>query len=304
MKKTDWLRKNDPHGGKAVLDLWEMSDEASNKIDMGKAFFKTNMLDQAIECFEEALQNEEQAPDALFYLGVISFKKREYEKAVSRFKKLLEIRTDSINIYNNLAISLEKCNLCKEAMLVYNTGLKITPSSKLLLGNRGVLKYKTGDYEGAMRDLRKSIKRKTGDLFLYHYLSLSLIKTARLDDAKEILEEALSIAPTDTTILNNLGYLCIRLGFKEDAKRYLKEAIRNSGGFVSSYINLAWLYAENGKLEMTLLMLRKAFPRDDSKVIGHISRLADFLTNLGREEEAAYLTKRTIEIADRNQNNT
>ncbi|MFQ6105269.1 MAG: hypothetical protein ACE5OP_13420, partial [Candidatus Glassbacteria bacterium] len=102
----------------------------------------------------------------------------------------------------------------------------------------------------------------------------------------------------------NLGYLCIRLGFKEDAKRYLKEAIRNSGGFVSSYINLAWLYAENGKLEMTLLMLRKAFPRDDSKVIGHISRLADFLTNLGREEEAAYLTKRTIEIADRNQNNT
>jgi tetratricopeptide (TPR) repeat protein len=277
-----------------------MNEELENRIGMGKAFLKTNMLDKAHDCFMEAMDDEDIAHEALFYLGVTCFKMGEYEKAVDYFKKLLEIRADSIHIYNNLALSLEKCHREKEALLVYDTGLEITPSSSLLLANRGVMKYKTEDYEGAVKDISKALKRRPGIAFLHFYLGLSLIKIGRLNDAKESLEEALAHSPDDETILNNLGYLSLKLGSYDQARKYLSRAIRTSSGLKSSYLNLAWLYTERGKLEMSLLMLRKAFPDNVLKIRNHLSRLSEFLARGGRGEEARYLAQRAIDITNGN----
>jgi tetratricopeptide (TPR) repeat protein len=279
-----------------------MADTQENIIAMGKAFLRTNMLEKASDCFEEALDDEEVSHEALFYLGVISFKQQDYKKSVEMFKKLLEVRTDSVFTFNNLALSLEKCDRTKEAMLVYDAGLELTPASGLLMANRGVLKYKTGDYEGAVRDLSRALKKKPGIAFLYFYLGLALVKTERLTEARDYLEEALALAPGDVTILNNLGYLTLRSGLYSEARAYLKKAVRHAGGFRPSYLNLARLYTESGQLEMSLLMLHKAFPDDTTKISDHIEKLSAFLTNLGREEEARYLEQRALDLANGNSN--
>ena len=275
-----------------------MQKDADNTIEMGKAFLRTDMFDEAFGCFEKALGHEERTHEALFYLGVTSYKKRNYQDAVDYFKKLLEIRTDSIHIYNNLALSLEKCNRLKEAKLVYNTGLEMSPTSSLLLANRGVLKYKNEEYEGAVRDLTKALKKRPGILFLHFYLALSLIKTDRYAEAKERLEEALAMAPDDAIMLNNLGYLWLKLVFLNQARRYLVKAIRQSSGSSASYVNLAWLYTERGKLEMSLLMLRKAYPDDVIKIRAHLSKLSALLLRSGRGEEARYLAQRANDISN------
>jgi len=277
-----------------------MKKKLENSIDMGKAFFRTNMLDKAAACFEEALENQESPHEALFYLGVISFRKGEYQKAVEMFKKLLEIRTDSIHTYNNLALSLEKCNRMKEAMLVYNTGLEITPASSLLLANRGVLKYKSHDFEGAVQDLSRAVKKRPGILFLYFYLANACAKTDRLAEARDYLEEALSLLPDNVTVLNNLGYLSMELGFYDEARDYLKRAVRNAGGLSSPYVNLARLYAHSGRLEMSVLMISKAFPGDQSKISLHLHKLSNLLSGSGKEEEARYLERQAKDVASGN----
>lgn len=277
-----------------------MTEKLENSITMGKAFLRTNMLEKASSCFGEALENKESLDVALFYLGVVSFKQAEYHKAVKMFKKLLEIRTNSIHAYNNLGLSLEQCNRRKEAMLVYNTGLEITPTSSLLLANRGILKYKMNDYEGSVQDLSKALKKRPGITFLYFYLANSCVKTDRLKEARDYLEEALNLQPDDVTVLNNLGYVSLELGFHDEARDYLKRAVRISGGKRSLYISLARLYAHRGKLEMCVLMVAKAFPGDHSKTGHHLEELSDFLAGCGREEEASYLNKRAADIAGGN----
>lgn len=263
---------------------------------MGKAFLRTNMLEKARECFEAVVGDEGRAHEAHFYLGVIAFRKREYETAADHFKKLLEIRTESVHAYNNLALSLEKLGRVKEAMLVYDTGLGVSPSSSLLLANRGVLRTKTGDWQGAVRDLSKALRKRPEVGFLLFYLSLALLKLGRFVEAKERLEEALDSEPHDPVILNNLGYLCMKMDSLVEAQRFLSMAARTSPKPETAFRNLAELYARRGNLEMCILMARKAYPADAMKAGEHIERLAGNLARAGRNAEAAYLLRQAAEF--------
>lgn len=263
---------------------------------MGKAFLRTNMLEKARECFETVLDNGERAHEVQFYLGVIAFRKKEYESAAEHFKKLLEIRTDSVHAYSNLGLSLEKLGRTKEAMLVYNAGLEMSPSSSLLLANRGVFRCKTGDWQGAVRDLSKALKKRPGVGFLLFYLSLALIKLGRPADAKERLEEALDSEPRHPAILNNLGYVSMVLDSFHAARRFLTMAARISDTPDAAFGNLAELYARRGDPEMCILMARKAFPGDDVKAGEHIENLAEDLAHAGRHTEAGYLLRQAAEL--------
>jgi tetratricopeptide (TPR) repeat protein len=266
-----------------------MEGVVAQKIDMGKAFLRTNMLEKAEECFETIVDDGERAHEAHFYLGVIAFKKKEFEKAAEHFKRLLEIRTDSVHAYNNLALSLEKLGRAKEAMLVYNTGLEMSPSSSLLLANRGVLRCKTADWEGAVRDLSKALKRRPGVRFLLFYLSLAFAKLGRLPEAKDRLLEALDGGSEDPAILTNLGYICMELGCPDDARRYLSAAVRSSSSPAAAFQGLAALHARRGDLDMAFLMARKASAGDDAKTAHLLERIAADLVHEGRKPEAEYL---------------
>jgi tetratricopeptide (TPR) repeat protein len=273
--------------------------EVENKLDMGKAFMRTNMLTKALGCFEELLDNEETAQEALFYLGVIYYRKHEYERAVDHFKKLLEIRTDSIHIYNNLAVSLEECDRSREALLVYNAGLEVSPTSSLLLANRGVLRCRTGDYEGALRDLSRARRKRPAVVFLLFYLALTLTRLGRNREAMGAFEEALELEPDNAVILNNAGYVALELGLIEEARHYLSRVVRLSTRTTPAYLNLARLYALKGIPEMSALMARKAYGDRDEKSSTFLISLADSLAASGRDADAGYLRALAAQLSDK-----
>lgn len=277
------------------------NDEVENKLDMGKAFMRTNMLTKAIACFEELLDNEETAQEALFYLGVIYHKKKDYERAVEHFKKLLEIRTDSIHIYNNLGVSLEKSGRSREAILVYTTGLEVSPSSSLLLANRGILRYRSGDYSGALKDLSRARRKRPGVAFLVFYLALTLLRLGRIQEAMATFEEALEIEPDNTAILNNAGYVALKLGLFDVARRHLSRVVYLSAHSRQAYLNLAGLYAFKGNPEMSALMVRKAYGDRNEKSSRFLLSLAESLASSGREEDAGYIRALAAQLSDGNQ---
>lgn len=55
-------------------------------VALGKVYEKTGEIDQAITCYEKAIQLPETNINAYFYLGIIFEKKKDYKKSIQLFK--------------------------------------------------------------------------------------------------------------------------------------------------------------------------------------------------------------------------
>jgi Flp pilus assembly protein TadD len=76
-------------------------------------------------------------------------------------------------------------------------------------------------------DLRKVIKLKPDYAHAYNALGYTLVeKTNRLNEAGELLEKAISLAPDDPFILDSMGWLQYRKGNLEKAREFLERAWR------------------------------------------------------------------------------
>jgi len=80
----------------------------------------------------------------------------------------------------------------------------------------------------------------------------------RLDEAKKVLDEALSIDPTNELVYINLGNLSDQQGNKEEAEKFYLKAIKIDSTNVQAHYNLGLLYGEQDKFIQAADELRKA----------------------------------------------
>ena len=89
-------------------------------------------------------------------------------------------------------------------------------------------------------------------------------KSGRLQEAKRVYEETLSLDPDYVDALNNLGVIHIYDKDYSAARALFAKAIRLKSDYVDAYYNLACLHALNGKLTQSLSHLKKAVSLDQS----------------------------------------
>ena len=89
-------------------------------------------------------------------------------------------------------------------------------------------------------------------------------KSGRLQEAKRLYEETLSVDSDYVDALNNLGVIHIHDKNYSAARAFFAKAIRLRPGYVDSYYNLACLHAIKGELTESLSHLKKAVSLDQS----------------------------------------
>jgi tetratricopeptide (TPR) repeat protein len=105
--------------------------------------------------------------------------------------------------------------------------VKASPDNVDLLYDRAMAAEKLDKLDVLEADLRKVIKLKPDYAHAYNALGYTLIeKTARLNEASELLEKALTLSPEDAFILDSMGWLHYRKGNLDKAKEYLERAWR------------------------------------------------------------------------------
>lgn len=89
-------------------------------------------------------------------------------------------------------------------------------------------------------------------------------KSGRLQEAKQLYEETLSLDPGYVDALNNLGVIHIHDKNYSAARAFFAKAIRLKSDYVDSYYNLACLHALNGEVSQSLVHLKKAVSLNQS----------------------------------------
>jgi tetratricopeptide (TPR) repeat protein len=112
-----------------------------------------------------------------------------------------------------------------EAMALYDSALEIDPGNGDLLYGRSLVHEQNGEIGLAERDLRSILEVEPDDARALNALGYMLVvHTDRLDEAHELISQALALEPEDAAILDSMGWLYFKQGQASDALPLLEKA--------------------------------------------------------------------------------
>ncbi|HXC02734.1 MAG TPA: tetratricopeptide repeat protein [Opitutaceae bacterium] len=161
-------------------------------------------------------------------------------EAIAEYQAALRLKPDFIEVYNNLAISLEETGNVSAAMAEYQAALKINPASAWTHNNLGfLLAGMPGRLPDAILEYEAALKTDP-DMFLARYnLANALAQQGHYAAAREQFDEVLKLNPDYADGHVGLGVLLVRMGRLDDAIAEFETALQIEPGNPSAQGDLA-----------------------------------------------------------------
>jgi tetratricopeptide (TPR) repeat protein len=238
----------------------EMPDNADVHVAAGLLSLQMGDPDRAETYLTRALdQGYRDSELVRYYLGQVAEERKQDALAINRYESvakgeyLVSARTrhagilarqdkldDALNLLRateatndgqRIQLIQAEANLLRDAKkheAVYkllDKAVSQQPDHVDLLYDRAMAAEKINKLDVTEADLRKVIKLKPDYAHAYNALGYTLVdKTDRLNEAAELLEKALSLAPDDAFILDSMGWMHYRKGNLDKAREYLDRA--------------------------------------------------------------------------------
>ncbi|MDC1528793.1 tetratricopeptide repeat protein [Gammaproteobacteria bacterium] len=218
-----------------------------------------NMLNEAKQYFQRLVEKAQRLEDAHYYLGFINTQENNPTEAIGHFinvnsggnflqaqRSLAELmiragrypevkaRFQNIRFRNpdyNISLLTMEANvlldegLFSEASTVLNNAVGAFPNNIQLLFLRSVYAQEVNDLLLMEVDLRKIIQLNPTSPVAYNSLGYTLAdRTDRFEEAYQLIQRAVELAPNDPAIIDSLGWVQYRLGLYEEARENLDRA--------------------------------------------------------------------------------
>ena len=142
----------------------ELFYTAYDSIRMGKE-------DEAIQKITEFIKIESKIWNAWFLLGWAYRRKEMYAEGAEAFEKALELGSDQIDLFNELAICLMELDRLEESREHLLTALKAEPENIKILSNLGILSLKENNPTAAEEYFRAVLAISPDDKIAAEYLT-------------------------------------------------------------------------------------------------------------------------------------
>jgi tetratricopeptide (TPR) repeat protein len=209
---------------KRLLDLG-YRDRNAVRFYLGQVSEEQKRWPDALKWYAEVTRGEQFMPAQIRSAQVLS-KQGDLDGAR---KFLRDVNAASTDQRAQLIIAeaqlLREANQPKEAFAVVEQGLDTLPDQPDLLYDYAMLAEKLERVDLLESSLRKLIKLRPDHAHAYNALGYSFAeRNVRLDEAQELIESALKLAPEDSFIIDSMGWVLYRQGKTEEALKQLQRA--------------------------------------------------------------------------------
>ncbi|MDP9866098.1 MULTISPECIES: tetratricopeptide repeat protein [Streptosporangium] len=211
---------------------------ADHYLERGNLLFRLGLTDEALADYEAAIRVSPPLPEAYYNRAELRLALGDLEGGRADLDHVLELDPDYLDAYINRAgvravLGLEAearadvaaglalmpgnphlltvkgqldtaSGRFEEAARAFDTALESAPALGAAWANRGILRYETGDAEGAVTDLSRAIEIEESPE-LYFNRATALQALGREQAAQEDLRHALDLDPDDPAIREALG---------------------------------------------------------------------------------------------------
>lgn len=210
-------------------------------LNVGIAFYRSGMMEDAAREFEEALVIEPTQARANFMMGLIAFRRGQLEEALDHFGSMPPGAGNNYSVHRNTALILEMLGRYEEALGALDEALVTRPTDPQIHLARAVIHVKRGDIAKALDALRlyrtsPEVKRPSPQYYAYTVLASAV--AGDLDYAVAVGREGLGRYPDSGPILVNTGQVLERRGEVEAAAALYKRATQTAPPLPQAHKNL------------------------------------------------------------------
>ena len=167
-------------------------------------------------------------------------------------------------------------DLPERAKAVLDAGLAEMPQQPDLLYNRALLAAQLDLLEQHERDMRTLINLQPDNAHAYNALGYTLADhNQRLDEALELITQALKMRPNDPHILDSMGWVNFRIGNNDQAIQYLRRALAaQQHAEIAAHLGEALWVAGNRREAREIWEQGKQWSPDDPVLLDTLERFS------------------------------
>jgi tetratricopeptide (TPR) repeat protein len=236
--------------------------------NLGIAFYKTGMLDEASREFKRVTELRPSDLRARFYLGLSHLRMGKNDVAVADFEQASHARSATAAVFHNLAFALERLGETAKAREALAEALRRGGERDARVHtSMGVLALRDGALsaaEAAFATARSLTGDKPPSPAWFHFAALTAALGGGLDRAITLLEEGIKAYPNSAVLLNNLAVTLERRGKHDDALRAAERGIAEDAGLAQLHKNAGDLHYRGGSYDEAFDSYQRAVKFNES----------------------------------------
>ncbi len=210
--------------------------------NLGVAFYKTSMFDEAQREFRRVLELTTEDTAARFYLGLVHLRRAEWTEGAEILAVASNLPDAKAPVFHNLAFALEQLGRYTDAELALAEAVRRgggdDPRTCVA---QAVLALKCGELAHAEERLgtaRALWGARQPSAVWYHYASLAAALSGDVQRAVAVLEDGVEVHPHAVALHNNLAVAHERRGSYETAARAIEHALLEDANVAHLHKNL------------------------------------------------------------------
>jgi tetratricopeptide (TPR) repeat protein len=220
--------------------------------NLGIAFYKAAMLDEALREFRRVAELRPADAGAAFFLGLIALRQARWEEAVGCFRQAIEKGGSRPPALHNLGLALERMGRLDEAETAYGDAAgRAREDARIMLG-WAVVALRRGEYQVAQGRLARSRELAGAKPVPPLWYWASTLASIGQDDAETALrsaEEGAAAYPASAVLGNNLAVLRELQGDVAGAEAMLRAALAEDASLPQISKNLADILYRTGRYD-------------------------------------------------------
>ena len=149
-----------------------------------------------------------------------------WKNSVTLFQHTLSVTRDNYEIHNNLGVVYFDQQQYEKALSHYKRALQIKPGYAIVYNNVGKVLLATGDIDGAIEQFSIALQKNATLTYAKRNLADALINKGEYARAVYYYKELLIGHPDDPELHNNLGVALAYMGEKGEALAHFKTALQ------------------------------------------------------------------------------
>lgn len=233
--------------------------------NLGIAFYKTGMLEEALREFRRVAELRPRDPGAAFYLGLIALRQARWPEAVACLKEASEMGGPRASVLHNLGYALEQMGRLDEAEAALAEAVTRARDDARFMLSWGIIALKRGEFAVATARLaraREVLGRREVPAIWFWAAALAQAADDDMASALATAKEGVQSHPSDPVLRNNLAVLLEIAGELDGAEAMVRAAYADEPTCTQLSKNLGDLLYRAGRYDEALEAYERAAKLD------------------------------------------
>lgn len=247
-------------------------------------------VEAAVRALRQAVLTEPENGDYHADLGELYLRRSRYDEAAAELQSAAFLTPDRPHVYCQLAQALVEVRRRSEALEALELALKKTPDCPHALAVRGEQFLRDDNLKDALPAFQQLMEKQPDFVLAYQKAGFLLLATNRLDEAVQVLEKGIKLAPAHPGMHALLAEAYARRPRDPQAEQlaiqHYQASLLNNPEAARAYAALGKLYVRKNELEAARTAFEKALELQPSLSEARYG-LSQVATRQGQTSEAA-----------------